>query len=117
MEKLPFPGEGFHIENRRLGSLFEYRRIRPKKNPQKKKKPKKNPKKKSKKKPKKNPQKKPIHIHDTGTYVPVSDIWCRHNHDTGTLFRCPKCVPVSEIYCTTNDHIGPNVITDFIINY
>ena len=23
----------------------------------------------------------------------------RHNHDTGTLFRCPRCVPVSSIYC------------------
>ena len=24
----------------------------------------------------------------------------RHNHDTGTLSRCPKCMPVSNIYCT-----------------
>ena len=24
----------------------------------------------------------------------------RLSHDTGTLFRCPKCVPVSSIYCT-----------------
>ena len=23
----------------------------------------------------------------------------RHNHVTGTLFRCPKCVRVSNIYC------------------
>ena len=25
----------------------------------------------------------------------------RHNQDTGTLFRCPRCVPVSDIYCTS----------------
>ena len=24
----------------------------------------------------------------------------RNSHDTGTLFRCPKCVPVTRVYCT-----------------
>ena len=52
MEKLPFLGEGFHIENRRLGSLFEDRRIRPKKNPKTK-----NPKKTQKKTQKNTPKK------------------------------------------------------------
>ena len=70
MEKLPFPGEGFHIENRRLGSLFEDRRIRQKKNPKKK-----NP----KKTQKKNPYTYTIQAHiclyrDIGTYVPVSQL-------------------------------------------
>ena len=82
MEKLPFPGEGLHIENRRLGSLFEDRRIRPKKNLEKK-----NPRKNPLKKPEKNPQQlefweQKIEIpsiqaymclyRDTGKYVPVS---------------------------------------------
>ena len=72
MEKLPFPGEGFRIENRRLGSLFEDRRIRQKKNPKKKKKPKKNPVKKPKKKPKKKPEKK-TQKKKTHTQTPYDD--------------------------------------------
>ena len=61
IEKLPFPGEGFHIENRRLGSLFEDRRIRQKKNP-KKRNPKKTPKKTQKKNQKKTWKKTHTHI-------------------------------------------------------
>ena len=30
----------------------------------------------------------------------IAIIRCRLSHDTGILFRCPKCVPVSGIYCT-----------------